>query len=349
MHRRLRGGRFIVLLESFWGLGWLVAALIGYLFIPRFGWQSAFFIGALPALYVLYIRRAIPESVRYLLARGQTEKAENIIRRLEMSAGLEDVKGAPGSAPAMSQPVPPEKVTFSELWKPEFFRRTAMLWLLWFGIVYSYYGIFTWLPSLMVGQGYTVLKSFESVLIMTLAQLPGYFSAAYLVEKVGRKATLAAYLSLSALCAYFFGQGQSAAELVFWGSWMSFFNLGAWGVLYTYTPELYPTRIRAFGSGWAAAVGRSGGVLAPVVVGAMIGGDGGFTKVFAMFTLVMLAVAALVGLFGEETRGSRWITLVVRTLVIVKMENSDERRIAFQPQGCDRIKEQRIAGWREKE
>ena len=291
-------GRFIVLLESFWGLGWLAAALIGYWFIPQYGWQSAFFIGALPALYVLYIRMAIPESVRYLVNRGQTEKAERIVRQLESAAGFAAVSSGPVTVQTAQ-----EQVAFGELWKKGFAKRTALLWVLWFGIVYSYYGIFTWLPSLMVGQGYTVLKSFESVLIMTLAQLPGYFSAAYLVEKVGRRVTLAAYLSLSAVCAYLFGQGQSAEALVFWGSWMSFFNLGAWGVLYTYTPELYPTRIRAFGSGWAAAIGRSGGVMAPMAVGVLIAGDGGFIRVFGMFAVVMLAVAVLVAVFGEETKG----------------------------------------------
>ncbi|MPN59531.1 putative niacin/nicotinamide transporter NaiP [bioreactor metagenome] len=84
---------------------------------------------------------------------------------------------------------------------------------------------------------------------------------------------------------------------------MSFFNLGAWGVVYTYTPEMYPTRMRASGSGWAAAVGRIGGILAPTIVGFMITGSGGFNKVFVMFTCVMFAVALVVLFFGEETKG----------------------------------------------
>ena len=178
-----------------------------------------------------------------------------------------------------------------------------MLWILWFGIVYSYYGIFTWLPSLMVGQGYSVIKTFEYVLIMTLAQLPGYFVAAYLVDRIGRKATLSGFLGASAFCAYFFGQGGSSTTVLWWGSMMSFFNLGAWGVVYTYTPELYPTRIRALASGWAAAIGRVGGILAPMIVGYMIMGNDGFNNVFVMFAVVMLVVAAVVWIFGEETKG----------------------------------------------
>ncbi|MEG6584151.1 MFS transporter [Dendrosporobacter sp. 1207_IL3150] len=291
-------GKFIVLLESFWGLGWLAAALIAYLVIPRFGWQSAFLIGALPAFYVFYVWRSVPESVRYLTNKGRLDEAHAIVSAMERETGRKVETNIIGP-PVINA----GKISFADIWAPQFAKRTIVLWLLWFGIVYSYYGIFTWLPSLMVGQGYTVIKSFEYVLIMTLAQLPGYFTAAYLVDKIGRKHTLAGFLAMSAVCAFFFGQGGSPQSLIIWGSLMSFFNLGAWGVVYTYTPELYPTRIRAFGSGWAAAVGRIGGILAPTVVGYMITGTQGFANVFMMFTGVMLLVALIVWIAGEETKG----------------------------------------------
>jgi putative MFS transporter len=205
-------GRFIVLLESFWGVGWLAAALIAYLLIPHYGWQMAFFIGAVPALYVFYLWNWVPESVRYLLDKGQIKEAHNIVCDIERRAGLTPVNDmiAPSSEPV-------KRNAFSDIWAPEFFKRTLVLWIIWFGIVYSYYGIFTWLPSLMVGQGYTVLKTFEYVLIMTLAQLPGYFAAAYLVDRIGRKATLGGFLALSAVAAFFFGQGGTPGVVLLWG------------------------------------------------------------------------------------------------------------------------------------
>lgn len=291
-------GRFIVLLESFWGVGWLLAAIIAYLIIPRYGWNIAFLIGALPALYVFKIWKSVPESVHYLLGKGQIQEAHNVVCEMEKMAGL-----IPAEKMIAPQIGPKTQVSFADIWAPQFAKRTIMLWILWFGIVYSYYGIFTWLPSLMVGQGYTVIKTFEYVLIMTLAQLPGYFAAAYLVDRIGRKGTLSGFLAASAICAYFFGQGGTSGTVLLWGSLMSFFNLGAWGVVYTYTPELYPTRVRALASGWAAAIGRVGGILAPTVVGYMIIGNDGFTNVFIMFAAVMLGVAVIVWLFGEETKG----------------------------------------------
>lgn len=291
-------GRFIVLLESFWGLGWIAAACIAYFFIPLYGWCMAFLIGALPALYVCLIRMHMPESVRYLLAHGRVGEARQIVVSLERQL---HVPVAPFVSEKETVPVV-AKASFRELWKKPFASRTIMLWLVWFGINFSYYGIFMWLPSLVFQQGFTVVKTFEYVLIMTLAQLPGYYCAAWLVDKIGRKYTLSAFLLFSGVASYFFGHASTAAALMMWGSVMSFFNLGAWGVLYTYTPEQYPTAIRALGSGWAAGFGRFGGMAAPMMVGALLARSFGFASVFYMFALVFAAVAVIVMSLGVESK-----------------------------------------------
>lgn len=291
-------GRFIVLLESFWGLGWIAAACIAYFFIPVYGWRMAFLIGALPALYVCLIRLHMPESVRYLLTRGRVDEARQIVLSLEKQLHVPSAlfTGETETVPVVA------KTSFRELWKKPFMSRTIMLWLVWFGINFSYYGIFMWLPSLVFQQGFTVVKTFEYVLIMTLAQLPGYYCAAWLVDKIGRKYTLSAFLLFSGVASYFFGHASTAATLMMWGSVMSFFNLGAWGVLYTYTPEQYPTAIRALGSGWAAGFGRFGGMAAPMMVGALLARSFGFASVFYMFALVFAAVAVIVLSLGVESK-----------------------------------------------
>lgn len=291
-------GRFIVLLESFWGLGWLAAALVSYFVIPQYGWKIAFVIGGLPLLYVWVILKKVPESVPYLINRGRIDEAHRLVQQIERRCGVLPIDEIVVPAVAKRQ-----SVSFKQLWSGRLARRSLMLWLIWFGIVYSYYGIFTWLPSLLVKQGYSIVQSFEYVLMMILAQLPGYIVAAWLVEKLGRKITLAGFIAMCALSAYFFGQANSVSMIMFWGCLMSFFNLGAWGVLYTYTPELYPTNIRAFGSGWASAIGRLGGIVAPLVVTQMLVLHDGFSHIFMMFTAVLFAVAAVVMILGEETQG----------------------------------------------
>ena len=292
-------GRFIVLLESFWGLGWLVAALISYFMIPAFGWHVAFIIGALPALYVFLIRLHMPESIRYLLSKGRVDEAREIILSLEKKLG---VPSKPFDAEFVDESTPIFKLNVWTLWSKTFRVRTLMLWLAWFGIVFSYYGIFMWLPSIVFAQGFEVVKTFEYVLIMTLAQLPGYFAAAWLVDIIGRRYTLSSFLLMSGVCAYFFGNAQTADGILMWGAAMSFFNLGAWGVIYTYTPELYPTAIRALGSGWAAGFGRIGGMLAPMLVGVLLTGGAHMDSIFVMFASVFVVISVIVLSLGIESK-----------------------------------------------
>lgn len=293
-------GRLIVLLESFWAYGSILAALISFLVIPTYGWRVAFLIGGLPALLVLVLRRGLPESPRYLLSKGRTEEALREAARFGV-----DTADLPPSAVT----TPRRGGNLGRLWGAGYARRTLMLWVLWFGMVFSYYGIFTWLPRILQTQGYGLTRSFGYVLIITLAQVPGYFSAAVLVERWGRKPTLVSYLVGSAVAALLFGlRGLGAdapeGELLLWGSLVSFFNLGAWGVVYGYTPELYPTAVRGSGAGWAAAVGRIGGIVGPSLVGVMLGTlQLGTLAVFALFAVVLLVIAADVALLGEETKG----------------------------------------------
>lgn len=291
-------GRFIVLLESFWAVGWIGAACIAYLFIPHYGWRLTFLIGAIPALYIFIIRLHMPESVRYLLSKGKREAAEQIVSTLETALHVERTTGMTDA----EADVPEVKQSFRTLWSPSYRVRTILLWLVWFGIIFSYYGIFMWLPSFVFKQGFAVIKTFEYVLMMTLAQLPGYFSAAYLVERWGRKYTLAIYLLGSGIAGYFFGHAGSVAALISAGAIMSFFNLGAWGVLYTYTPEQYPTAIRAMGSGWAAGFGRIGGIVAPLLVGYLLSESVGMNGVFYLFAAVFCIIAALILLLGRESK-----------------------------------------------
>ena len=300
-------GRLVVLLESFWAFGWAAAAIIAE-FLARqaeaagrgFPWRTAFLIGALPALYVLVLRRALPESPRYLAASGRLAEAESTLRSIETQSGIE-----PGPPLVEDGAVSSgRRARLRDLFGKGVARRTAMLWILWFAMAYSYYGIFTWLPTLLAGRGFPLVQSFQFTLIITLAQIPGYFAAAFLVERIGRKATLVPFMLLCALSSWGFGGSQTPNDLVLWGCLVSFFNLGAWGVTYGYTPELYPTWLRGTGTGSAAAFGRIGGVLAPLVVGKLMGTwGGGFSAVFVMFAAVLVVGSIGVLALGEETRG----------------------------------------------
>lgn len=322
---RARRGMLVVLLESFWAYGAVLAALVGYVVVPRAfgplaGWQVAFLIGALPAFLVFALRRGLPESVRFLAARGRMEEAEQIVARIEREAGVTPEAAAVhavsaaatlAATPAAPAAHPAASGRFSELFAPPWRRRTIVLWSMWATMNFSYYGIFLWLPTQFVRKGFSLEQALLFNLIIALAQIPGYFAAAVLVERWGRKATFVSFLMACAVGAYFFGQaarapqlgGDDIAGILLWGSVISFFNLGAWGVVYSYTPELYPTRLRGTGAGAASAFGRLWGILAPLSIGWQIELLDSDVSVFFVFMAVMLAGAAVVAALGEETRG----------------------------------------------
>ncbi|OEC03314.1 major facilitator transporter [Lysinibacillus sphaericus] len=263
-------GRVVVLLESFWAAGWLIAALISYFVIPTWGWRVALLLTAIPAVYAIYLRWHLPDSPQF------TAKAESKKRSIFLN--------------------------IRDVWSKKYARSTLMLWVLWFTVVFSYYGMFLWLPSVMVGKGFDMITSFKYVLIMTLAQLPGYFTAAWFIEKFGRKFVLVSYLIGTAVSAFIFGNAETMAVLLTSGMLLSFFNLGAWGALYAYTPEQYPAVIRGTGAGMAAAVGRIGGIFGPLLVGSLLtaGYDIGF--IFAIFCGAIIIGVIGVIFLGTETK-----------------------------------------------
>lgn len=260
-------GRAVVLLESFWAAGWLVASLLAYFVIPTWGWRIVLLITSLPAIYTLILRKHVK----------QEHEPQSISRQLPLSQRL------------------------ATLWARPYRQKTVMLWLVWFLVVFSYYGMFLWLPSVMVLKGFSLVHSFEYVLMMTLAQLPGYFVAAWLIEKWGRKWVLGSFLIGTALSAFAFGNANAVWMLLISGALLSFFNLGAWGALYAYTPEQYPSNVRGSGSGLAAAIGRLGGIVGPFLVGWLIKQQVSLTMIFAIFTVAILIAAGAVLSLGEET------------------------------------------------
>ena len=266
-------GRIVVLLESFWAVGWILAALIAYFLIPlpAVGWRGAMIICAIPAFYALYLRFNLDDSPTYINLNTDARK-ESVLTKIQ------------------------------SLLSRDFCRQTVMLWVVWFCVVFSYYGMFLWLPNVMMMKGFNMVKSFEYILIMTFAQLPGYFTVAWLIERVGRKWVLVTYLLGTLLSAYLFGVAESANQLLLYGALLSFFNLGAWGAMYAYTPEQYTTNIRATGAGMAASVGRIGGILGPLMVGLLVANAVSVNVIFGLFSLSLAVAIVAILLLGKETK-----------------------------------------------
>ncbi len=289
-------GRWLVVLESFWAVGTVVVAGLAFLIVPALGWRPLLACSALAALLVLWIRLRVPESPRYLLAAGRTEEARAVLARMARENGVALPEGELAPAPATR-----ERAGLGSLWSPAARRSTLMLWLAWFAIGLAYYGLFVYLPTIFVDRGFSVVRSYGYAFLLALAQVPGYLSAAWLVERQGRRPTLVGYLVGSGLATLLFAVAESAAVIVLAACVMSFFALGAWAALYAYTPELYPTRLRATGMGWASATTRIAATLVTLFGATVLAGSE--AAALMLFGGAFLVAAAVVGLLGRETRG----------------------------------------------
>ena len=293
-------GRFLGLVETSWVYGALLSLIFPLFLFPSLGWRSTFLVALVPLFLIPIVAFFAPESLRYLQLKGRSSEAISLLKRHRLvPMDFDESK---------LRDVPSEKFVFKaalkEIWSSTFRKRTAMLWISWAVLVYTYHGIFIWLPTFYASPplNLTVVRSIEWVLIVTLAQVPGYYSAALLIDRVGRKPIAIVYLALAGVGSVLLSLAGAPTIILLWSIVISFFNLGAWSALYAYTPELYPTRVRGTGSGAAASIGRAAGVVAPTAT-PLLYAYGGLAAAFTIFALTHFLGAIAVVLLGTETKG----------------------------------------------
>ena len=292
-------GRYMVFLDFFWPGGFLLAILFWYVFIIQLvgAWRLLFLVAAFPAFIAFLFRLAVPESPYYLARQGRLEEASQVLRKV---SGRE-VKASDLAA----EPTVP-RAPVAALFRGDLLRRTAVTIAVWIALNFSYYGLFLWLPPALAAFG---IVSFDPntlalfLVISALAQFPGYGASAYLVERWGRKRTLTLFLVLGGVSGYAFATATNFTTLVLGLVFVSFFNLGAWGAVYPYTSELFPTEYRATGFGLAEGVGKITAVLAPLVFAALLAYTGGVLWPLTTVAVLMLVGGLVVGALGPETKG----------------------------------------------
>ncbi|DAZ99144.1 TPA: hypothetical protein N0F65_010228 [Lagenidium giganteum] len=305
-------GKIIVLLESFWSIGCMVAVWLAFGVAPHIGWRNTFYLCLIPVVYSAVIRFAIPESPKWLASVGRYDEAVAVVESMERAHGLTPLTEAEcvdvEEVKTMSTFQIPEGhlSRIALLFRKPFSVRTSVLWTLWFGISLSYYAIFIYMPGLISANGgYNLNKNWRTMLIITLFQLPGYFSASILVELLGRRMTLVIYLMASFASAIAMGYVEpTQGPIMASGSSLSFFLLGAWGCVYAYTPENYPTSIRGIGSAYPAGFSRIGAFIGPYLVPHMQASwKMSLTSILWVFGGVLIFISIVVLVFGFEPRG----------------------------------------------
>ena len=291
-------------------VGLVAASLSGLWVVPHLGWQYMFVIGALPALLALVLRRLLPESPRWLAVHGRTAEAESAMALIEAETQKATGKPLPEPRPVVSTLEKP--ASLSDLFGSHYLRRTLTVWVIWFAAYFVNYGLSAWLPTIYRTVFQLPLEvSLRYGLITQVVGLIATAICAFAIDHVGRRlwfavSFAAAALALVALKLY----PSPTAEQVLICVTIAYFFVSTINIgVYLYTPELYPTRVRALGVGTASAWLRLASMIGPTIVGMIIGQRltpaqvPDVPTVFLAFGAVAAVAAVVTGLLAVETKG----------------------------------------------
>jgi len=296
-------GRFVLLFELVFPVGLVAAAVFGKWIVPNLGWQYLFYVGGVPALFALVMMRNLPESPRWLAARGRSGEAGEAIAFIETAVVA--ATGKPLAAPrAVPATLAIRPASWSDLFGRDYLSRTLVIWVCWFAAYFANYGLATWLPT--VYQNIFKLPIEQALtygLVAPSAGLASSLACALLIDRIGRRIWFAGAFGLGAVALLaLWWIGPTTPERVLVLSSLSYMCISTLSLaLYLYTAELYPTRVRALGTSTGTAWLRMASIIGPWVVGTTIA-TGGLGDVFLVFGLVVLAACIVVALFATETK-----------------------------------------------
>lgn len=300
---RIRGRMAGNILAAF-PLGLVVAALLSLAIIPNFGWRALFIVGVVPAVLLFFVRRYMPESVRFSLSKGRLADAEKTVAHIENQALGRPL--SPGELKEIGKAAKPEVgvptgVTVAELLARGRAKNTLLLWIVSFCFLWASNGILFMLPTILQQRGIPLTQAISFQLVQAIGGVLGYSACAFLIDRFGRRPVLFLYYFVGAFFHLWFAMSS--------GTWMyaaafavGWVNPGVYGSTGVYVSELHPTHMRATAVGWFFGIGRVGSFLAPAVVGFMLAyGVGAY--VLHTFALTYLIAAIALFAIGIETKG----------------------------------------------
>ncbi|TYB66813.1 MFS transporter [Nonomuraea sp. PA05] len=274
-------GPAAVYLSIGWPIG-MLAAIGASTVLGDLGWHVVVAASAVAGVWAFAIRAWVPESPYWLAARGRQEEARAVLRSL----------GSPDAEATFT--VASERVGRPlDLFKGGLARITLVMLALNFVFNWGYWGLQTWLPTLLQERGLTLSASLGFAALSALMMIPGYVSASLLTGRFGRKRVFLVYVVAAALGGLWFATAESSFGLYAGNFVLSFFSMGAWGVWNTWNGEFYPTALRGTGYSWATAAQLVATTVAPSAVGALLANATGFTATMLIINAFMVATALL--------------------------------------------------------
>lgn len=280
-------GKYFLLYELIFPLGLMATGQLGAWLVPLVGWKIMFWIGAVPGLLIAVLVARLPESPRWLISRGRLAEAEIVVRSMEASTDrrIEPAQKKPQSTVALNA-----RAGWRELLSPFYRGRTIVVWALWASAFFIANSLNNWLPTLYRSLYHLPLQTALRAASMTnVAQVALLLVCAYVIDRVGRRnwSVFAFYLAAVLFaCLGLFGAHNVWSAVVL--CTLSYGVVGSIAaVLYLYTPEVYPTRMRATSTGLATSWLRLASAAGPSLAGLLLHTHG-IASVFVMFATVAL-------------------------------------------------------------
>jgi putative MFS transporter len=283
-------------------LGLMATGQIGAWIVPSFGWSSIFLLGGIPGLIITFLVARLPESPRWLISQGRLREAEAIVEQIEASTSRR--------IPVPAAAAPPSNLTqrghWSDLLSPTYRGRTLIVWALWASAFFVANGLNNWMPSLYNTVYHMNLRqSLRAASMTNVAQVAILLVCAFSIDRIGRRNwTVATFILGGATLAVLGLIGAQNVSSVMILATLGYGLIGSINaVLYLYTPEIYPTRMRAIGTGLATSWLRIASATAPALVGLLVEARG-IHSVFWMFAAISV-LGALAATGMVETRDRR--------------------------------------------
>lgn len=293
---RLRA-TLVTTMFSGYAVGGVMAALLGAWFTPNFGWQIMFFIAGVPLLLLPLIWKFLPESLTFLVKAQKHDNARQMMQHLDDQLSLNDQTKL-----ALSEIKIAEPAFVSSLFKQERTASTLLFWLAFFMCLLTLYALGSWLPKLMMAAGYSLGNSLMFLLAMNIGAVIGTVGGGILADKFHLKPVIITLCLSGAVALSLLGFKSPQPVIYFLVAVAGASAIGGQILLYSYVAQYYPLTVRSTGIGWASAVGRSGAIVGPILIGMLLGMELPHQLNFMAVGLPVVIVAIAVSLIVRKDR-----------------------------------------------
>ena len=297
--RKIRA-TMVTLMFSGYAVGGMLAAVLGKGLIEQYGWQSVFLAAGVPVLLIPFVLKSMPESMPFLVKRGRLDELKTIVARLDPAycAQPGDSFDLPAVDRASGAPV-------GKLFQEGRAFSTVMFWVAFFMCLFMVYALSSWLTKLMAGAGYSLGSALTFVLVLNFGAVIGAVGGGWLADRFHIKYVLVAMYALAAVSITLLGYPVSTPVLFLLVGLAGASTIGTQIVTYAYAGQFYPSAIRSTGIGWASGVGRSGAILAPIVIGTLVGMQLPLQQNFLAISIPAVVATIAVSLIRHERSATK--------------------------------------------